>query len=50
MKIQPYFEKIHKEIKARLLDTKSSIRLAVAWFTDEKLFNIICDKPKKELN
>lgn len=44
MKIQPYFEKIHKEIEARLLETKSSIRLAVAWFTDEKLFKIICDK------
>lgn len=46
MKIQPYFEKIHKEIEARLLETKSSIRLAVAWFTDEKLFKIICDKAK----
>jgi hypothetical protein len=46
MKIQPYFEKIHKEIEARLLETKSSIRLAVAWFTDERLFKIICDKAK----
>lgn len=47
MKIQPYFEKIHKEIEARLLNTKTSIRLAVAWFTDEKLFKIICDKAKE---
>ena len=47
MKIQPYFEKIHKQIEIRLLDTKYSIRLAVAWFTDEKLFNIICEKAKE---
>ena len=46
MKIQPYFEKIHKEIESRLLNTKSSIRLAVAWLTDERLFNIMCDKAK----
>ena len=46
MKSQAYFEKIHKEIEIRLQESQTSIRLAVAWFTDQKLFNIICEKAK----
>lgn len=46
MKSQAYFEKIHKQIELRLLESETSIRLAVAWFTDQRLFNIICDKAK----
>lgn len=49
MKSQAYFEKIYKEIESRLMETTSSIRLAVAWFTDPKLFAIICDKAKSGL-
>ena len=49
MKSQAYFEKIHKEIENRLLGSKSSIRIAVAWFTDPKLFSIICEKAKSGL-
>lgn len=46
MKSQAYFEKIHKQIEIRLLETQTSIRLAVAWLTDQKLFDIICEKAR----
>lgn len=46
MKSQAYFEKIHKQIEIRLQESETSIRLAVAWFTDQRLFNIICEKAK----
>jgi len=46
MKSQAYFEKIHKEIESRLKEAKKSIRIAVAWFTDPKLFNLINEKAK----
>lgn len=44
MKSQAYFEKIHLQIEYRLKNASKSIRIAVAWFTDPKLFKIICDK------
>ena len=46
MKSQAYFEKIHKHIEENLKTADSSIRLALAWFTDTKLFDIICEKAK----
>lgn len=46
MKSQAYFEKIHKQIEIRLQESQTSIRLAVAWLTDQKLFDIICEKAK----
>ena len=47
MKSQAYFEKIHKQIEIRLQDSQTSIRIAVAWFTDVKLFDILCQKAKE---
>jgi phosphatidylserine/phosphatidylglycerophosphate/cardiolipin synthase-like enzyme len=44
MKSQAYFDKIHKQIEIRLQEANSTIRLAVAWFTDPYLFNLICKK------
>lgn len=46
MKSQAYFEKIHKQIEIRLQESQTSIRIAVAWFTDRKLFDILCTKAK----
>ena len=46
MKSQAYFEKIHKHIENNLKTSTSSIRIAVAWFTDIKLFYILCEKAK----
>jgi hypothetical protein len=47
MKSQAYFEKIHKHIEENLLAANDSIRIAVAWFTDVKLFKILCNKAKE---
>jgi hypothetical protein len=47
MKSQAYFEKIHKHIESNLKNSKTSIRIAVAWFTDTKLFSILCEKAKE---
>lgn len=44
MKSQAYFEKIHKQIEFRLNNSNSNIKLAVAWLTDNKLFDILCKK------
>lgn len=49
MKSQAYFEKIHKHIENNLLTANESIRIAVAWFTDVKLFKILCSKAKEGL-
>lgn len=49
MKSQAYFEKIHREIESRLKEANKSIRIAVAWFTDRRLFHIICEKAKDGL-
>nr|WP_315258737.1 phospholipase D-like domain-containing protein [uncultured Flavobacterium sp.] len=46
MKSQAYFEKIHKHIENNLETSTKSIRIAVAWFTDTKLFDILCKKAK----
>lgn len=50
MKSQAYFEKIHKHIENNLKASKTSIRIAVAWFTDTKLFDILCEKAKEGIH
>ncbi len=50
MKSQAYFEKIHKQIEIRLQEADTSIRLAVAWFTDQRLFHLICEKAKSGID
>lgn len=47
MKSQAYFEKINKHIENNLETSTTSIRIAVAWFTDAKLFDILCKKAKR---
>jgi hypothetical protein len=44
MKTQAYFDNIQEYIKAELYLSKYSIKIAVAWFTDNELFNIIYNK------
>ena len=46
MESQAYFENIREHIQARLLSAKSEIDLAVAWFTDRLLFDVVCNKAK----
>lgn len=44
MKSQAYFENISKHIENELSKSNNSIKLAIAWLTDGKLFTILCNK------
>jgi hypothetical protein len=50
METQAYFVNIRSQITKELLGANKSIFAAVAWFTDQRLFNILCDKAKQGLN
>ena len=49
METQAYFENIREHIQTRLADAEHSIDMAVAWFTDRILFEMVCQKAKKGL-
>ena len=46
MNTQAYFEDIQVHIARELEKSKKSIYLALAWFTDDYLFNVLLDKAK----
>ena len=46
MQTQAYFEEIQKHILHEIEKAISSIQIAVAWFTDMKLFSALCNKAK----
>ncbi len=50
MKTEAYFDNIKQIIVNELLSAKKSILVAVAWFTDNDLFDILCEKAKGGLN
>jgi hypothetical protein len=50
METQAYFTNIRSHITKELNNANSSIYVAVAWFTDVKLFNVLCDKAKLGLD
>jgi phosphatidylserine/phosphatidylglycerophosphate/cardiolipin synthase-like enzyme len=50
METQAYFTNIRSHITKELNSADSSIYTAVAWFTDVKLFNILCDKAQQGLD
>src|ERR1700690_433213 len=43
---QAYFKDIQHHIKKELEKAKNTIYIAVAWFTDSELFEILCKKVK----
>ncbi len=45
--IKAYFNGIEKILAEQLADSNENILLAVAWFTNHQLFDIICSKLKK---
>ena len=47
METQAYFENIQSEIHRRLTAAESQIDLAVAWFTDRLLFDVVCQKARR---
>ena len=44
METQAFFENIQAQIQTRLLAAEHDIDLAVAWFTDRVLFDVVCKK------
>lgn len=47
MQIKAYFENIHEVIIKELAKAQQEILVAVAWFTDQELYQSICDRLKK---
>jgi hypothetical protein len=47
MATRAYFDNIKNEIVKELSNSDKSIKVAVAWFTDSDLFDILCKKAKK---
>ena len=45
-----YFSNIRSHIQTELKSAKDSIFVAVAWFTDSKLFDILCQKATQGLD
>jgi phosphatidylserine/phosphatidylglycerophosphate/cardiolipin synthase-like enzyme len=50
MNTQAYFDNIQYQIKIELRKTKSSVLIAVAWFTDKELFKLICQLANQGMN
>ncbi|MBK8808645.1 MAG: DUF1669 domain-containing protein [Bacteroidales bacterium] len=50
METQAYFSNIRSQIQSELKSATVSIHVAVAWFTDAKLFALLCDKAKAGLD
>jgi hypothetical protein len=49
MRTQAYFENISEQISNELSRAKNSITIAVAWFTDISLFEMLCSKASQEV-
>lgn len=47
---QAYFKNIRSHITKELQGSNNSIYAAIAWFTDSKLFKILCDKASQGLD
>jgi len=47
---QAYFEDIQRQIKKELSRAQHTILIAVAWFTDPELFEILCDKAQNNVS
>ena len=44
MEVKAYFIDIHKVIIKQLELANSQINVAVAWFTDKEIFDVLCKK------
>lgn len=50
MAIDAFFENISDEIKAHLQGATKSIRVAVAYFTDQQIFSFLCSRARQGIN
>lgn len=48
MEIQPFFERIEDVVLTDLKAAKKEVLLAVAWFTNKKIFEVLLDKLKSD--
>ena len=46
MNTQAYFENIAERISEKLRKAQQSVFIAVAWFTDSSLFELLCKKSR----
>jgi len=44
--MRAFFNQIQKQIESRIFDSKETIHLAVAWFTNKELLSHLADKSK----
>ena len=45
-----YFSKIRQKILAELTKAKKDIKVAVCWFTNQQLFDALCEKIQAGVN
>ena len=50
MKTQAYFENIQERIANELALAETTIKVAVAWFSDDELFEVLCQKAQEGVN
>ena len=50
MEVKAYFSDIHKVIIKQLEGAGSDIHVAVAWFTDKDIFDVLCKKAQSGIN
>jgi hypothetical protein len=50
MEIQAYFDNISEQIVSELNTCKNNIRIAVAWFTDDEIFDLLCSKAQEDIS
>ncbi|TAE44439.1 MAG: DUF1669 domain-containing protein [Cytophagales bacterium] len=50
MEIKPYFKDIRRIILQEIDNSKKNIQIAVAWFTNYELFDILCNKLSEGIN
>jgi len=47
MKVEAFFDDIQTQIKVKIQASKKSIKIAVAYFTDKEIFNLLCLKAER---
>ena len=50
MKTYAYFDNIHKHILQELNQTMFDVTAAIAWFTDEDIYDLLCKKAAQNVS
>lgn len=49
MELKAYFSDIHRVIINHLEQAQSEVVVAVAWFTDQEIFEVLCNRASKHV-